>query len=131
MTRLTHPTSNSSDLLADWEPSAPSTGSDTGAVDVNRLGRFGEGWRRIGQVAVMFVATTTSSCVPLQYRNRFGLPPEDTATVLVYGAMPAKHRITLAEARRLALAALDLAEDRRRRIRDEEARRWQLLDAIS
>lgn len=131
MNRLTPPTIGSSDVLADWEATTPSTESDTRAIDVNRLRRVSEGWRRIGRAAVMLVATTTSSSFPFQYRNRFGLLPEDTATVLLCRAMPAKHRITLAEARRRALAALDLAEDRRRRIRDEEARRWQLLDAIA
>ena len=120
-----------SDILDVWDASAPSTESVSRGVNPNRLRATADAWRMVGHAAIMLVATTTSACFPISYHNRFGFSPEETTTVFIQTSMPAKRRITLAEARRRALDALDLAEDRRRRVRDEEARRWQVLDAIT
>jgi hypothetical protein len=43
---------------------------------------------------------------------------------------PYRHRITLGEARRRAMAVLERVEARRREARDEEARRFREWDAI-
>jgi hypothetical protein len=109
----------------------PSTESVTQVSPQQRISAIPASWKRLSQAAFLFVAAATSPCFPLPPRSRFGFSPDPTSTVLVFTALPARRRITLAEARRRALAAMDLAEERRHRLRDEEARRWQLLDAVS
>jgi len=49
-------------------------------------------------------------------------------TVNFFATLPVRKRISLGEARRRALESMEIVELHRSRIRDEEARRWELLD---
>ncbi len=113
-----------------WELSAPSTEPLSGAITPNRMRAFSEAWRKMGQAAVMFVATSTSTCFPLPYRDRLGFSPYETSTVISHRTLPVRKLITLGEARRLSLETVRIADQHRQTIVTQQARRDALLDSL-
>ena len=83
------------------------------------------GWLDYAQVALaLFASAATPLPVPwLPDRRR------DTATVIIFQVSPYRRRITLSEARHLALDAIRQAEQRRARFAEEEASRALILEA--
>jgi hypothetical protein len=83
------------------------------------------GWLDYAQVAFAFFASTATP-LPVPWLPN---PRRDTATVIIFQVSPYRRRITLSEARHLALDTIRQAEARRARFAEEEASRSLALEA--
>jgi len=72
--------------------------------------------------AAMFAAESAAGFRPSQYWQK------DSSTIIITRYWPQGRRITLAEARRLALQDIDRAQAKRLRIAEEEARRMHSIE---
>lgn len=84
--------------------------------------------KTIGQTAVLVMTTATTPCAAAE--RRFIFPESRPNTVNFLATLPVRRRISLGDARRRALETMEIVELHRSRIRDEEARRWELLDMV-
>jgi hypothetical protein len=83
------------------------------------------GWINYAQMAIALFASTAGPLpVPLLPDRR-----RDTATVIIFQVSPSRRRITLSEARHLALDTIRQAEARRARFAEEEGSRSLTLEA--
>ena len=93
----------------------------------DRKTRSGIAWLDYAQMAaVLFAASAGPLPSPWFHERR-----RDTATVIVVQRSTSRRKITLSEARCLALASIHEAEDRRLRFAEEQAVKAWLIEARS